>query len=70
MTFYEEIQEKRAPDWPYPVNYGKENEVSADILIIGDGVDGLCHRLIKRKILTIPLIETNFKPCFRKDKQR
>ena len=40
MTFYEEILEKTAPDWPYPVNYGKENEVNADILIIGGGVAG------------------------------
>ena len=32
--------EKTAPDWPYPVNYGNENEVSADILIIGGGIAG------------------------------
>ena len=40
MTYYEEILEKIAPDWPYPVNYGKENEVSVDILIIGGGIAG------------------------------
>ena len=27
-------------EWPYPVNYGKENEVSADVLILGGGVAG------------------------------
>lgn len=27
-------------DWPYPVNYGKENEISADVLIIGGGMAG------------------------------
>jgi len=35
--------------WPYPVNYGKENEVSADVLIIGGGPAGLtaaeCYRI-------------------------
>jgi len=29
-----------AVEWPYPVNYGKENEVDADILILGGGVAG------------------------------
>lgn len=40
MTYYEELQEKSAPEWPYPVDYEKENEVSADILIIGGGIAG------------------------------
>ena len=40
MTFYEEILGKTAPVWPYPVNYGKENEVNSDILIIGGGIAG------------------------------
>ena len=31
--------------WPYPVNYGKENEVSADVLIVGGGIAG-CHAAI------------------------
>jgi succinate dehydrogenase/fumarate reductase flavoprotein subunit len=31
--------------WPYPVNYGKENEVSADVLIIGGGIAG-CHAAV------------------------
>ena len=22
-------------EWPYPVNYGKENEVSVDVLVLG-----------------------------------
>lgn len=30
--------------WPYPVNYGKENEILADILIIGGGIAG-CHAI-------------------------
>jgi succinate dehydrogenase/fumarate reductase flavoprotein subunit len=32
-------------EWPYPVNYGKENEVSADVLILGGGLAG-CHAAI------------------------
>jgi succinate dehydrogenase/fumarate reductase flavoprotein subunit len=31
--------------WPYPVHYGKENDVSADILILGGGIAG-CHAAI------------------------
>src|SRR5512136_1711954 len=31
--------------WPYPVNYGKENEVDADVLVLGGGVAG-CHAAI------------------------
>jgi anaerobic glycerol-3-phosphate dehydrogenase len=30
----------KAAEWPYPVNYGKENEVDGDILILGGGVAG------------------------------
>jgi succinate dehydrogenase/fumarate reductase flavoprotein subunit len=31
--------------WPYPTNYGKENEVTADVLILGGGVAG-CHAAV------------------------
>jgi succinate dehydrogenase/fumarate reductase flavoprotein subunit len=31
--------------WPYKVDYGKENEISADVLILGGGVAG-CHAAI------------------------
>ena len=34
-----------AMDWPYPVAYGKETEVEADVLILGGGVAG-CHAAI------------------------
>ncbi len=40
-----EINRENVMDWPYPVNYGKENEVDADVLIIGGGVAG-CHAAI------------------------
>jgi succinate dehydrogenase/fumarate reductase flavoprotein subunit len=32
-------------EWPYPVAYGKENEVSADVLVVGGGIAG-CHAAI------------------------
>jgi succinate dehydrogenase/fumarate reductase flavoprotein subunit len=35
----------KAVEWPYPVNYGKENEVTADVLILGGGIAG-CHAAI------------------------
>jgi succinate dehydrogenase/fumarate reductase flavoprotein subunit len=34
-----------AVEWPYPVNYGKENEVDTDVLVLGGGVAG-CHAAI------------------------
>jgi succinate dehydrogenase/fumarate reductase flavoprotein subunit len=35
----------RLKEWPYPVNYSKENEISSDVLIIGGGIAG-CHAAI------------------------
>lgn len=32
-------------EWPYPVNYNKENKVESDILVIGGGLAG-CHAAI------------------------
>jgi len=45
LSSYEELAGRNAPEWPYPVNYGKENEVSADVLILGGGLAG-CHAAI------------------------
>ncbi len=45
MPDYQEAAEKGIPAWPYPVNYGKENEVTADVLVIGGGIAG-CHAAI------------------------
>ena len=33
------------PEWPYPVRYGKETRVSADVLVLGGGIAG-CHAAI------------------------
>ena len=35
----------QAMEWPYPTHYGKENEITADVLIIGGGIAG-CHAAI------------------------
>ena len=45
MSSNEEAVGKGTLEWPYPVNYGKENEISADVLIIGGGLAG-CHAAI------------------------
>lgn len=39
------IQDIQAMEWPYPILYQKETEVSADVLIIGGGIAG-CHAAI------------------------
>jgi succinate dehydrogenase/fumarate reductase flavoprotein subunit len=40
-TWHEYVQQKGTlPEWPYPINYGKVNEVVSDVLIIGAGVAG------------------------------
>lgn len=41
-TWHEYVQRNgKVPEWPYPVNYGRMNEVVSDVLIIGGGVAGL-----------------------------
>jgi succinate dehydrogenase/fumarate reductase flavoprotein subunit len=40
-TWHEYVQRKgNLPEWPYPIRYGKENEVVSDVLVIGAGVAG------------------------------
>jgi succinate dehydrogenase/fumarate reductase flavoprotein subunit len=40
-----DLNNAQSTPWPYPVNYGKENEVSADVLILGGGIAG-CHAAV------------------------
>ena len=42
---YEELGGVSAPEWPYPIRYGVENRVSADVVILGGGIAG-CHAAI------------------------
>lgn len=55
---YEELIREHAPVWPYPVNYGKEIEVSCDVLILGGGIAG-CWAAIgaARKGVKVALVE-------------
>jgi succinate dehydrogenase/fumarate reductase flavoprotein subunit len=45
MSNNEESVRENTLEWPYPVRYGKENEVSADMLVLGGGIAG-CHAAI------------------------
>ena len=47
MSTWEDYVQKNTPvpEWPYPVSYGKENTITADVLVIGGGVAG-CHAAI------------------------
>ncbi|MBA7615819.1 Adenylylsulfate reductase subunit alpha [subsurface metagenome] len=45
MANYKEVLAEGSPEWPYPVRYGKENKISADILVLGGGIAG-CHAAI------------------------
>jgi succinate dehydrogenase/fumarate reductase flavoprotein subunit len=38
-------KEDRLIEWPYPIRYDVENEVSADVLVLGGGIAG-CHAAI------------------------
>ena len=40
-----EVNCNQPMNWPYPVNYGKENIAEADVLVLGGGVAG-CHAAI------------------------
>ncbi|HEX7476099.1 MAG TPA: FAD-dependent oxidoreductase, partial [Dehalococcoidales bacterium] len=42
MATWQEYLQKdgRTPEWPYPVNYEKQNEIACDVLIVGGGVAG------------------------------
>jgi succinate dehydrogenase/fumarate reductase flavoprotein subunit len=40
-TWHDYLKEQgHAPDWPYPIRYNQEQEVSADVLVIGGGIAG------------------------------
>lgn len=41
-TWHDYVQRSgKIPEWPYPVNYGKVNEIVSDVLVIGGGVAGM-----------------------------
>lgn len=51
-------QNGKVPEWPYSVDYGKENKVKTDILVLGGGIAG-CWAAISaaRKGLKVVLVE-------------
>lgn len=51
-------EEGMIPEWPYPVQYGEEIEVSGDVLVLGGGIAG-CHAAINaaRKGAKVILVE-------------
>jgi len=40
-----DLDSAQAAPWPYPTRYGKENEIRADVLILGGGIAG-CHAAV------------------------
>ncbi|MCL4488012.1 MAG: FAD-dependent oxidoreductase [Chloroflexi bacterium] len=47
MTSWWEFIQRDAPlpEWPYPVRYGQEHRITADVLVLGGGIAG-CHAAI------------------------
>ena len=45
-------------DWPYPIAYGKENEIDVDVLVLGGGLAG-CFAAISaaKKGMKVALVE-------------
>jgi succinate dehydrogenase/fumarate reductase flavoprotein subunit len=60
MTKWHDLlnKEGKAPSWPYPVDYDKENEIETDVLVIGGGIAG-CWAAISaaRKGVRVTLVE-------------
>ena len=46
------------PEWPYPVTYGKEQEITCDVLVLGGGVAGIHAALtLARKGMKTVMVE-------------
>ena len=62
MNWHEYVNETgRVPEWPYEVNYGKENIIESDVLVIGGGVAG-CRTAIsaRQKGATVVVADRGF----------
>jgi len=58
-TWHDYFKEQgRAPDWPYPIRFDQEQEIDADVLVIGGGIAG-CWAAISaaRQGLNVALVE-------------
>ena len=48
-TWHEYVQQHNlAPEWPYPIRYGSERRMDADVLVLGGGIAG-CHAAISAR---------------------
>ena len=58
MKWKEWVLEYGVPEWPYPVRYGQQREVSADVLVLGGGIAG-CWAAISaaRRGVKVVLVE-------------
>ncbi len=52
------IEQGSLPDWPYPIRFGKEQEIEVDVLVVGGGIAG-CWAAIAaaREGLNVAIIE-------------
>ena len=50
MTTWQEYVQRDAPlpEWPYPIRYGEESVIGADVLVLGGGIAG-CHAAINAR---------------------
>ncbi|MBW2095944.1 MAG: FAD-binding protein [Deltaproteobacteria bacterium] len=58
MDWEEQVRQHGIPEWPYPIRYGEETEVAADVLILGGGISG-CWAAIgaARKGVNVVMVE-------------
>jgi succinate dehydrogenase/fumarate reductase flavoprotein subunit len=58
-TWHDYLREQgHAPDWPYPIRFDKEQEVSTDVLVIGGGIAGSWAAIsAARQGLKVALVE-------------
>ncbi|MCK5163705.1 MAG: FAD-dependent oxidoreductase [Desulfobacula sp.] len=40
MNWNEYVKKHGAPQWPYPIEYGKETQVKVDVVVLGGGIAG------------------------------
>lgn len=62
MNWHEYVAKTgKLPEWPYEVNYGKENIVESDVLVVGGGVAG-CRAAIeaRRRGATVAVADRGF----------
>ena len=62
MNWHEYVNETgKVPEWPYEVNYGKENIIKTDVLVVGGGVAG-CRAAISalQKGATVAVADRGF----------